>query len=58
MEVIAPEWPLSLWSNCFYLLADFISHTLTVLFTEPAPINLDLGENRQQFTEDGSYCEL
>lgn len=58
IDVIAPECPFNLCINCFYLLVDFISQTFTVLLTDPAPINLDLGENRQQFTDDGYYCEL
>jgi hypothetical protein len=34
----------------------FISQTLTVLLTEPAATNLDLGENKQQLMDDGSSC--
>lgn len=52
-EVIPPECPFSLCRSCLSLLVDFISHILTVLFADPAPIYLDLGENRQQFMEDG-----
>lgn len=58
IDVTAPEWPFSLCNSCFYLVVDFISHTLTVLFTEPAPIYLDFGENKQQLIDDGYYWEL
>lgn len=54
MDVTAPAWPFNLCKACFSLL-DFISQTFTVLLTEPAAINLDLGENIQQFIDDGSY---
>lgn len=52
IEVTDPEWPFNLRYGYFYLFI-FISHILTVLLTEPAAINLDLGENIQQFKEEG-----
>lgn len=57
IEVTAPVCPFNLRIAYFYLLA-FMSHILTVLFTDPAAMYLDLGENRQQLMEDGSSCPL
>lgn len=54
MEVTAPAWPFSFLIGYFYLLV-FISQTLTVLLTEPAAIYLDLGENKHELMEEGSY---
>ena len=54
MEVTAPAWPLSFLIGYFYLLV-FISQTLTVLLTDPAAIYLDLGENKHELIEEGSY---
>jgi len=57
IEVTAPAWPFSLRRGYFYLLA-FMSQIFTVLLTEPAAINLDLGENMQQLIEEGSSLLL
>lgn len=54
MEVTAPECPLSFLTGYFYLLV-FMSQIFTVVLTEPAAIYFDLGENRQQLIEEGSY---
>lgn len=53
MEVTAPACPFSLWVGSFYLFV-FMSHILTVLFTEPAAINFDFGENMQALIDEGS----
>lgn len=58
IDVMDPPIPFSFLKASFYL-PPFNSHILTVLLTAPAAIYLDLGENRQQFTETGSsWAEL
>ena len=52
-EVTAPTCPFSFFMGSRSFMC-FMSQILTVLLTEPAAMNFDLGEKMQQFTEAGS----
>jgi hypothetical protein len=52
MVVTPPEWPLKL-RGCYFYLLDFRFQIFSVLFTEHAAMNRDLGEKLQQLMKDG-----